>query len=57
MDFETLRVIAKEYGIEITQTEMDVLLAIAQLPTSDIVELFNKIAIEDVFNPKTERLF
>lgn len=57
MDFETLREIAAKYNIEIVQTEMDLLLAIAHLPTSDIVKLFNDIAVEDVFSPKTERLF
>jgi len=57
MSFETLREIAAKYDIEIVQTEMDLLLAIAHLPTSDIVNLFNDIAIEDIFNPKIERIF
>lgn len=57
MSFETLREIAAKYNIKIVQTEMDLMLAIAHLPTSDIVNLFNDIAIEDLFNPKTERLF
>lgn len=57
MNFETMREIAAKYNIEIMQTEMDLLLAIARLPTSDIIKLFNDIAIEDVFNPKIERLF
>ena len=56
MDFETLRSIIAPYNIEITQADMPLLLAIAHLPTSDILQMFNDITIEDIFTKK-EGLF
>ena len=41
--------IAKKFGLEITDQEAELLLKIAKLPTSDINQLFNDIAVEDVF--------
>jgi len=50
MNFETLQTIMAKYGIQITQMDVDVLLNIAHLPTSDIDKLFNEIAVTDVFS-------
>lgn len=57
MSWEEIQKIAAKYGIKITQTEMDLLLQIARLPSSEIADLFNDIAIADVFSPKIETLF
>lgn len=46
----TIQEIAKEFGLDITAQEADLLLKVAKLPTSDIDKLFNAIAIEDVFD-------
>lgn len=46
----TIQEIAKEFGLEITDQEANLLLKIAKLPTSDIDKLFNAIAIENVFD-------
>lgn len=57
MSWEEIQKIAAKYGLKIMQTEMDLLLQIARLPSSEIADLFNDIAIADVFSPKVETLF
>ena len=57
MNIEKLREILAKYGITLDQMAIDNIMAISQLPTSDILKLFNEIAIEDVFSPREMRLF
>lgn len=57
MSWEEMQKIAAKYGVEVARTEMDLLLQIARLPSSEIADLFNDIAIADVFSPKVTSLF
>lgn len=58
MSTEELKIVVEKYGLVFDQDATAMLNAISKLPTSSIEELFNEIAITDVFRPKTEsRLF
>lgn len=54
---DTVRTIAAKYGVEIKDEEVDLLMQLTKLPTSDAVKLLNELGIEDTFATKTERLF
>ncbi len=58
MSNEELQIVLEKHGVKFDPAAAEILNAISRLPTSEIFELFNEIAIEDVFRKNTElRLF
>lgn len=57
MTIEETNIILNKYGIAIDdQKQLQLLMEITHLPTSDIVRLFNELTIEDVFEEKRKDL-
>lgn len=54
MNTEQLITVVNQYGLTLDTSAAELLNAISRLPTSDIIKLFNEIAVIDTFHNETE---